>query len=27
VAGAIWFAMTLSSIEHQIAPAYVRVDG
>ena len=27
VAGAIWFATTLSSIEHQIAPAYVRVDG
>jgi MFS family permease len=27
VASAIWFAMTLSSIEHQIAPAYVRVDG
>jgi MFS family permease len=27
VAGAIWFAMTLSSIEHQFAPAYVRVDG
>jgi MFS family permease len=27
VAGAVWFATTLSSIEHQIAPAYVRVDG
>ena len=27
VAVAIWFAMTLSSIEHQIAPAYVQVDG
>jgi MFS family permease len=27
VAGAIWFATTLSSIEHQIAPAYARVDG
>jgi MFS family permease len=27
VAGAIWFAMTLSSIEHQIAPAYAQVDG
>jgi MFS family permease len=27
VAGAIWFATTLSSIEHQIAPTYVRVDG
>jgi MFS family permease len=27
VAGAIWFAMTLSSIEHQIAPTYARVDG
>jgi len=27
VAGAIWFATTLSSIEHQIAPSYVRVDG
>jgi MFS family permease len=26
VAGAIWFATTLSSIEHQIAPAYVRAD-
>jgi MFS family permease len=27
VAGAIWFAMTLSSIEHQFAPAYARADG
>jgi MFS family permease len=27
VAGAVWFATTLSSIEHQLAPAYVRVDG
>jgi MFS family permease len=26
VAGAIWFATTLSSIEHQLAPAYARVD-
>jgi MFS family permease len=26
VAGAIWFATTLSSIEHQIAPAYLRAD-
>ena len=27
VAGAIWFSTTLSSFEHQLAPAYVRVDG
>jgi len=27
VAGAIWFATTLSSIEHQIAPTYLPVDG
>jgi MFS family permease len=27
VAGALWFSTTLSSIEHQIAPSYVRVDG
>jgi MFS family permease len=26
IAGAIWFAMTLSSIEDQLAPAYVRAD-
>jgi len=26
VASAVWFATTLSSIEHQIAPAYARVD-
>jgi MFS family permease len=27
VIGAIWFATTLSSIEHQISPAYARADG
>jgi MFS family permease len=27
IAGAIWFATTLSSFEHQLAPAYARVDG
>src|SRR5712691_7836108 len=27
VIGAIWFSTTLASIEYQIAPAYVRVDG